>query len=43
MPLFHSNALLAGWSVALASGAAMAPASFSASALLADLRRYGGG
>ena len=41
MPLFHSNALLAGWSVALASGAAMAPASFSASALLADLRRYG--
>ena len=41
MPLFHSNALLAGWSVALASGAAMAPAAFSASALLADLRRYG--
>lgn len=41
MPLFHSNALLAGWSVALASGAAMAPATFSASRLLADLRRYG--
>ena len=41
MPLFHSNALLAGWSVALAAGAAMAPATFSASRLLADLRRYG--
>ena len=41
MPLFHSNALMAGWSVALAAGAAMAPATFSASALLSDLRRYG--
>ena len=41
MPLFHSNALLAGWSVALSSGAAMAPATFSASGLLDDLRRYG--
>lgn len=41
MPLFHSNALLAGWSVALAAGAAMAPAAFSASGLLGDLRRYG--
>ena len=41
MPLFHSNALLAGWSVAVSSGAAMAPADFSASGLLADLRRYG--
>ena len=41
MPLFHSNALLAGWAVAVASGAAMAPADFSASRLLADLRRYG--
>jgi fatty-acyl-CoA synthase len=41
MPLFHSNALLAGWSVALASGAAMAPATFSASRLLDDVRRYG--
>ncbi len=40
MPLFHSNALLAGWSVAVGSGAAMAPATFSASRLLADLRRY---
>ncbi len=41
MPLFHSNALLAGWAVALGAGAAMAPATFSASGLLGDLRRYG--
>ncbi len=41
MPLFHSNALLAGWSVAVGAGAAMVPAKFSASRLLADLRRYG--
>ncbi|MDF2823295.1 MAG: acyl-CoA synthetase [Mycobacterium sp.] len=41
MPLFHSNALLAGWSVAVAAGAAMAPATFSASRLVHDLRRYG--
>lgn len=41
MPLFHSNALLAGWSVAVGAGAAMVPAAFSASGLLADLRRYG--
>ncbi|MCV7213778.1 AMP-binding protein [Mycobacterium crocinum] len=41
MPLFHSNALMAGWAVALNAGAAMAPATFSASGLLDDLRRYG--
>jgi fatty-acyl-CoA synthase len=41
MPLFHSNALMAGWAVAVAAGAAMAPATFSASGLLPDLRRYG--
>ena len=41
MPLFHSNALLAGWAVALTAGAAMAPAAFTASRLLADVRRYG--
>lgn len=41
MPLFHSNALLAGWSVAVGAGAAMAPATFSASRLVHDLRRYG--
>ncbi len=41
MPLFHSNALLAGWGVAVGSGAAMVPATFSASGLLPDIRRYG--
>ncbi|MCV7229739.1 fatty-acid--CoA ligase FadD1 [Mycolicibacterium komossense] len=41
MPLFHSNALLAGWAVAVGAGAAMAPASFSATGLVGDLRRYG--
>lgn len=41
MPLFHSNAVYAGWSVALGAGAAMAPAAFSASSFLADIRRYG--
>jgi fatty-acyl-CoA synthase len=41
MPLFHSNALLAGWAVAVGAGAAMAPASFSATGLIGDLRRYG--
>jgi len=40
MPLFHSNAVYAGWSVALSSGAAMAPAAFSASRFLPDVRRY---
>ncbi|MGX9791694.1 fatty-acid--CoA ligase FadD1 [Mycobacterium sp. MMS18-G62] len=41
MPLFHSNALVAGWGVATATGAAMAPAKFSASRFLDDIRRYG--
>ena len=41
MPLFHSNAVLAGWSVALNSGAAMAPAQFTASGFIDDIRRYG--
>ncbi len=41
MPLFHSNAVLAGWSVAVCGGAAMAPARFSASQFLDDVRRYG--
>ena len=31
MPLFHSNAVYAGWGVALVTGAAMVPATFSAS------------
>ncbi|HZQ32985.1 MAG TPA: fatty-acid--CoA ligase FadD1 [Mycobacterium sp.] len=41
MPLFHSNALVGGWAVALVSGAAIAPAKFSASNFLRDIRRYG--
>ncbi|MFD3747457.1 fatty-acid--CoA ligase FadD1 [Nocardia sp. NPDC058633] len=41
MPLFHSAAILGGYCVALASGAAMAPAKFSASTFLADIRRTG--
>lgn len=41
MPLFHSNGVYAGWGVALSSGAAMAPAQFSASGFLPDIRRYG--
>ncbi|MEZ0051833.1 fatty-acyl-CoA synthase [Mycobacterium sp. MAA66] len=40
MPLFHSNGVYAGWGVALSSGAAMAPAQFSASGFLPDIRRY---
>ena len=41
MPLFHSNAVYAGWSVALGAGATMVPAAFSASRFLPDVRRYG--
>lgn len=42
MPLFHSNAIMAGWAVALASGATMGLAPrFSASEFLPDVRRYG--
>lgn len=41
MPLFHSNGVYAGWGVALSSGASMAPAQFSASGFLPDIRRYG--
>ena len=44
MPLFHSNALMAGWSPTLAAGATLAlPSSgrFSASGFLADVRRHG--
>jgi fatty-acyl-CoA synthase len=40
MPLFHSNAVVAGWAVSVVSGAAMAPAKFSASGFLDDVRRY---
>ncbi len=41
MPLFHSNGVAGGWSVAVCSGAAMVPAKFSASRFLTDIRRYG--
>lgn len=41
MPLFHSNAVMAGWAVAVTTGAAMVPARFSASRLLDDIRTYG--
>ncbi|WP_182523523.1 fatty-acid--CoA ligase FadD1 [Nocardioides dongkuii] len=41
MPLFHSNAVVAGWAVAIGSGAAMVPTKFSASRFLADVRHYG--
>ena len=42
MPMFHSNALMAGWSPALAAGAPMAlRRRFSASGFLPDVRRYG--
>ncbi|MFB9314605.1 fatty-acid--CoA ligase FadD1 [Nocardioides plantarum] len=41
MPLFHSNAVVAGWAVAIGAAAAMVPARFSASGFLADVRRYG--
>ena len=41
MPLFHSNAVVAGWAPAVSAGAAVAPAKFSASNFLGDIRRYG--
>ncbi|CAM4186964.1 Long-chain-fatty-acid--CoA ligase FadD17 [Mycobacterium basiliense] len=42
MPLFHSNAVLVGWAVALACQGSMAlRRKFSASRFLVDVRRYG--
>lgn len=42
MPLFHSNAVMAGWAPALACGGTIALAEkFSASGFLDDVRRYG--
>ena len=42
MPLFHSNAVLVGWAVALASqGSLILRRKFSASHFLPDVRRYG--
>ncbi|MDD7812797.1 long-chain-fatty-acid--CoA ligase FadD17 [Mycobacterium sp. CSUR Q5927] len=42
MPLFHSNAVMAGWSVAVAAGASIAlRRKFSASGFIPDVRRFG--
>jgi fatty-acyl-CoA synthase len=42
MPLYHSNALMAGWAPALAGGATVAlRRKFSASGFMPDVRRYG--
>ncbi|MBB3664350.1 fatty-acyl-CoA synthase [Prauserella sediminis] len=42
MPMFHSNAIMAGWAVGLAAGAAIALRDrFSASGFLPDVRRFG--
>ncbi|OBI85141.1 long-chain-fatty-acid--CoA ligase FadD17 [Mycobacterium sp. E740] len=42
MPLFHSNAVLVGWAVALASQGSLAlRRKFSASQFLPDIRRFG--
>ena len=41
MPLFHSNAVMAGWAPAIASGAAFAVTEFSASGFLPDVRDFG--
>ncbi|MDQ6854066.1 MAG: AMP-binding protein [Actinomycetota bacterium] len=42
MPMFHSNALMAGWAPALAGGATSAlRRRFSASGFLPDVRRFG--
>ncbi|GAA2063552.1 long-chain-fatty-acid--CoA ligase [Williamsia deligens] len=42
MPMFHSNAVIAGWGVAVAAGASIALRErFSASGFLPDVRRFG--
>ncbi len=41
MPLFHSNAVMAGFGPALWGGATLAVAPFSASGFLGDVRRFG--
>ncbi len=42
MPMFHSNAIMAGWAVALAAGAVAAlERNFSASGFLPAVRRFG--
>jgi fatty-acyl-CoA synthase len=42
MPLFHSNAIMAGWAVGVAAGGSIAlRRRFSASGFMPDIRRYG--
>ena len=41
MPLFHSAALVAGFAVGVAGGAAIVPARFSATTFLSDIRHFG--
>jgi fatty-acyl-CoA synthase len=42
MPLFHSNAIMAGWAVAVAAGGSIAlRRRFSASQFIPDVRRFG--
>lgn len=42
MPLFHSNAVMAGWAVAVAAGGSIAlRRKFSASQFIPDVRRFG--
>ncbi|MCR5979715.1 AMP-binding protein [Gordonia jinghuaiqii] len=42
MPMFHSNAMIAGWSVAVSGGASIAlRRTFSARGFVADVHRYG--
>jgi fatty-acyl-CoA synthase len=42
MPMFHSNAVMAGWAVGLAAGATLAlRRRFSASGFLPDVRKFG--
>jgi fatty-acyl-CoA synthase len=42
MPMFHSNAIMAGWAVGLAAGAGLAlRRRFSASGFLPDVRKFG--
>lgn len=42
MPMFHSNAIIAGWGVAVSAGASVAlRPRFSASGFLDDVRRFG--
>lgn len=40
MPLFHSNAVIAGWIAALSAGADLVVRDFSARGFVADLRRH---